>query len=125
MKKLLVALLSISLFACGTNTSDASVHVISSQDAMEMMENESDYVIVDVRTPEEFNASHIPNAINIPVETIEDKPQELSDVNQLILIYCRSGNRSNQAANKLAQLGYTNLYDFGGIMNWTGEIVSE
>ena len=90
-----------------------------------MMESEIDYIILDVRTPEEFADRHIPDAINIPNETIgtEEIP-ELPDKAQLILVYCRSGNRSKQAANKLVALEYTNIVEFGGINDWPGETVS-
>ena len=82
-------------------------------------------VLLDVRTPEEYREGHIPGAINIPNETIgtEDIP-ELPDKEQLILVYCRSGNRSKQASEKLVKLGYTNIVEFGGINDWTGETVS-
>ena len=90
------------------------------------MKEEKDYIILDVRTPEEFKSKHIPGAINIPNETIgtEEIP-ELPDKEQLIMIYCRSGNRSKQAAEKLAAQGYTNIVEFGGINDWTGETVTE
>ena len=90
------------------------------------MKEEKDYIILDVRTPEEFKSKHIPGAINIPNETIgtEEVP-ELPDKEQLIMIYCRSGNRSKQAADKLATQGYTNIVEFGGINDWTGETVTE
>ena len=90
------------------------------------MEEEKDYIILDVRTPEEYKSKHIPGAINIPNETIgtEEIP-ELPDKEQLIMIYCRSGNRSKQAAEKLAAQGYTNIVEFGGINDWTGETVTE
>ena len=87
------------------------------------MEENENYIILDVRTIEEYNEGHIPNAICIPNETIdEDVINKLPNKDQLILIYCRSGNRSKQAANKLKKLGYTNLIDFGGIIDWKGEI---
>ena len=90
-----------------------------------MMEEESDYIILDVRTEEEYCEKHIPDAINIPNETIGfGEIEELPDKDQLILVYCRSGNRSKQAAEKLAELGYTNIVEFGGINDWTGETVS-
>ena len=91
-----------------------------------MMEEESGYIILDVRTPEEFGEKHIPGAVNIPNETIgtEEIP-DLPDKEQLILVYCRSGNRSKQASEKLADLGYTNIVEFGGINDWEGEITSE
>ena len=87
------------------------------------MNENKDYVIVDVRTPDEYKEGHIPNAINIPNETINETVyNKLKDKNQLILIYCRSGSRSRQAAYKMQKLGYTNLVDFGGIINWKGKI---
>lgn len=99
---------------------------ISMDEAVAMMEKETDYIILDVRTVEEFADKHIPNAINIPNESIGDEEiAELPDRDQLILVYCRSGNRSKQASEKLAALGYTNVYEFGGINDWTGETVSE
>lgn len=91
-----------------------------------MMEADDGYVIVDVRRADEFAAGHIPGAILVPNESIgTEKPAELPDLDQIILVYCRSGNRSAQAAKKLVDLGYKNVYDFGGIMNWTGDIVKE
>ena len=90
-----------------------------------MMEEESGYIILDVRTPEECADKHIPGAVNLPNETIaaEEIP-ELPDKDQLILVYCRSGNRSKQASEKLAALGYTNVVEFGGINSWPGKTVS-
>ena len=99
---------------------------ISMEEAVAMMEEEADYIILDVRTEEEFAEKHIPDAINIPSETIgSEELAELPDKKQLILVYCRSGNRSKQASEKLAALGYTKIYEFGGINDWTGETVSE
>lgn len=96
---------------------------VSMNDIVKIMEENKDYVIVDVRTPDEYKEGHIPNAINIPNETINETVyNKLKDKNQLILIYCRSGSRSRQAAYKMQKLGYTNLVDFGGIMNWKGKI---
>ena len=100
---------------------EGSYTQISMNEAVAMMEEETDYIILDVRTPEEFAEKHIPNAINIPNETIgNDAIPELPREDQLILVYCRSGNRSKQAAEKLAALGYMNVYEFGGINEWTG-----
>jgi rhodanese-related sulfurtransferase len=83
-------------------------------------------VLVDVRTPEEYREGHIPGAINIPNETIgTGEIPELPDKDQLILVYCRSGRRSKEASEKLVKLGYTNIVEFGGILDWTGETVSE
>ena len=99
---------------------------ISQEKAREMMEEEENCIIVDVRRQDEFETVHIPGAVCIPNETIEEEaPAELPDPDQIILIYCRSGNRSRQAAEKLASLGYANVYEFGGINDWTGEIVTE
>ena len=105
--------------------SEASYQQISMDEAIAMMEEKNDYIILDVRTPEEFAEKHIPDAINIPNETIgtEEIP-ELPDKEQLILVYCRSGNRSKQASDKLVRLGYTNIVEFGGINDWPGETVS-
>lgn len=98
---------------------------ITMSEAVEMMSRETNYIILDVRTPEEYRDEHIPGAINIPNEDIGTKePSELPDKDQLILVYCRSGNRSKQASRKLAELGYTNIVEFGGIIDWPGETVS-
>ena len=97
---------------------------ISMDEAVIMMQNGHDYIILDVRTPEEFAEGHIPDAINIPNETIgATEIPELPDKNQRILVYCRSGRRSKEAAEKLADLGYTNIVEFGGIIDWQGEVV--
>ena len=90
-----------------------------------MMDEESGYIILEVRTPAEFAGKHIPGAVNIPNETIgTTEIPELPDRDQLILVYCRSGNRSKQASEKLVALGYTNIVEFGGINDWPGETVS-
>jgi len=105
--------------------SEASYRQVSMDEAIAMMEEENDYIILDVRTPEEFAEKHIPDAINIPNEAIgTEKIPELPDKEQLILVYCRSGNRSKQASEKLVRLGYTNIVEFGGINDWPGETVS-
>ena len=110
----------------GCENKEMSYTQISMEEAVSMMNTETDYIILDVRTPEEFADKHIPNAINIPNEVIgTEEIAELPDKDQLILVYCRSGNRSKQASEKLVALGYTNIYEFGGINDWTGETVSE
>ena len=99
---------------------------ISQEEAKQMMEQDGTQIIVDVRTQEEYDSGHIPGAICIPNESIgTEQPEELPDLDQIILIYCRSGNRSKQAAQKLFDMGYTNVYEFGGIIDWTGEIVTD
>ena len=120
-------LLLFLLAGCtASNEQENSYRQISMDEAVTMMEEESGYIILDVRTPEEYRERHIPNAINIPNETIGSEDiQELPDRDQLILVYCRSGNRSKQASGKLAELGYTNIVEIGGINDWTGDTVSE
>ena len=98
---------------------------ISHDEAKQMMEQDGTQIIVDVRTQEEYDSGHIPGAICIPNERIgTEQPEELPDLDQIILIYCRSGNRSKQAAQKLFDMGYTNVYEFGGIIDWTGEVMT-
>lgn len=100
--------------------------IIDQETAKEMMTRDDGHIILDVRRKDEYDAGHIPDAILIPNESIgSEKPEQLPDTEQIILIYCRSGNRSKQAATKLSDLGYKNLYEFGGINTWTGEIVTE
>ena len=98
---------------------------ITQEQAMEMMQSNDGHVIVDVRRQDEYDSGHIPDALLIPNETIVSTPPEaLPDLNQVILIYCRSGNRSKQAAEKLAAMGYTRIYEFGGINTWPGDIIT-
>ncbi len=98
---------------------------ISQEEAKQMMKKDDGHVIVDVRRQDEYDAGHIPGAVLIPNESIgTERPEELPDLNQIILIYCRSGNRSKQAAQKLFDMGYTRIYEFGGIIDWTGEVVT-
>ena len=105
--------------------SSNSYRQISMDEAVKIMAEEHDYIILDVRTPQEFAEKHIPNAINIPNENIgTSEIPELPDKKQLILVYCRSGNRSKQASSKLVKLGYTNIVEFGGINDWHGDVVS-
>lgn len=99
---------------------------ISQETAKEMMAQDDGHVVVDVRRQDEFEAGHIPGAIMISNESIgTEQPEELPDLDQVILVYCRTGNRSKKAAQKLADIGYTNVYEFGGINTWTGEVVTE
>ena len=126
MKKIIPFLMALLLLAgCGAQSEESTYRQVNAEEADSMMEEESGYIILDVRTAQEYSEKHIPGAINIPNETIgtEDIP-ELPDKEQLILVYCRSGNRSKQASEKLVKLGYTNIVEFGGINDWTGETVS-
>ena len=128
MKKLIPILLSALMFTGCAGTSNNQTNTyrqISMDEAVTMMAQENGYIILDVRRPDEFAAGHIPGAINVPNETIgtADIP-ELPDKDQLIMVYCRSGRRSKEAAEKLVKLGYTNIVEFGGILDWKGEIVT-
>ena len=126
MKRMIPFLMALLLLAgCGAQSEESTYRQVNAEEAAAMMEEERGYIILDVRTAEEYSEKHIPGAINIPNETIgaEDIP-ELPDKEQLILVYCRSGNRSKQASEKLVKLGYTNVVEFGGIHDWTGDTVS-
>jgi len=99
---------------------------IGQEEAKEMMSRNDVYVIVDVRRQDEYDEGHIPGAILIPNESIgTEPPAELPDLNQIILVYCRSGRRSKEAAQKLFDMGYTKVYEFGGIIDWTGDVVTD
>ena len=128
MRKLLPILLSALMFTGCTGTSNNQPNTyrqISMEEAVAMMAEETGYIILDVRRPDECAAGHIPNAINVPNETIGTAEiPELPDKNQLIMVYCRSGRRSKEASEKLVKLGYTNIVEFGGILDWKGEIIT-
>lgn len=110
----------------GTGTEAQSYRQITQQTAKEMMAQNDGHIVVDVRRQDEFDSGHIPGAICIPNESIDkEKPAELPDLDQIILICCRSGRRSKEASQKLADMGYKNVYEFGGIIDWTGETVTE
>ena len=132
MKRMIPILLMMTLLLTGCTTpapkpvSEANTYrQITMQEAIALMEKEENYIILDVRTHEEFAAGHIPGAIVVPNETIgTEEIAQLPDKDQLIMVYCRSGNRSKQASDKLVKLGYTNIIEFGGIIDWPGETVS-
>lgn len=131
MKRIILAISAVILLFCGctpnapnvdsSNIQKASYRQISQEEASSVMASETGYIILDVRTQEEYDSGHIDGAICIPNETItgEDIPK-LPDKNQLILVYCRSGRRSKEASQKLADMGYTNVLEFGGIIDWKG-----
>ena len=99
---------------------------ISQAEAMKIMAGDEPYVIVDVRRPDEFAKGHIPGAINVPNEGIADEqPAELPNLDQVLLVYCQTGRRSAAASKKLADIGYTRVLEFGGIMTWKGEVVTD
>ena len=118
----------LMMSGCSTNqkpVENAAYHKIEAKEAKEMMEKQ-DVIIVDVRRDDEYAKGHIPNAILVPNETIKEQANEkLPDKDATYLVYCRSGNRSAQASRVLSELGYHNIYDFGGIQDWPYEIVGE
>ena len=127
MKKLIFLLLAVMMLtACGQDKENdqGAVYVnITAEKAKEIMDNEEGYIILDVRTQEEYDQGHIPGAIVISHEEITEKAEDvLTDKDQLILVYCRSGRRSKIAAEALVELGYTNIKEFGGIIDWPYEV---
>lgn len=136
MKRLNAVVVIISVLTiftgCSSNNNTESMEenkptytYITQEEALEMMSYDDGHFVVDVRTREEFNQGHIPNAFCIPNEEIgTEMPKELPGLDQVILVYCRTGRRSAEAAQKLADVGYTRVYDFGGIVDWDGDIVS-
>ena len=126
MKKLVFLLLAVLLLtACGQdkeNDQGAVYMNITAEEAKQIMDSEEGYIILDVQTQEEYDQGHIPGATQISHEEIAEKAEEvLPDKNQLILVYCRSGRRSKIAAEALVELGYTNIKEFGGIIDWPYE----
>ena len=127
MKKLVFLFLAVMvLTACGQakENDQGAVYVnITAEEAKQIMDNEEGYIILDVREQDEYDAGHIPGAIVISHEEIEEKAEDvLTDKDQLILVYCRSGRRSKIAAEALVELGYTNIKEFGGIIDWPYEV---
>lgn len=130
MKRLIALLLAVlgivCLAACQNEKTDEKNEAIymniNAQKAKEIIDTEKDYVILDVRTQEEYDEKHIPDAVLIPDYEIREKAEDvLKDKDQLILVYCRSGRRSKLAAEELVSLGYTNIKEFGGIIDWPYE----
>ena len=119
---IIMLLISLSLFgltACQDGSNTPTYDQITAEQAKTIMDTEKDYVIIDARTEEEFAEGHIENAILIPEYEIKDRAEkELPDKEQLILVYCRSGRRSKIASEELVKLGYTNVKEFGGIIDW-------
>lgn len=125
---IIMLLISLSLFgmtACGgENEKSSTYEQITAEQAKKIMDNEQDYIIIDARTEEEFAEGHIENAILIPEYEIANRAEkELPDKEQLILVYCRSGRRSKIASEELVKLGYTNVKEFGGIIDWPYDVV--
>ena len=126
MKRIIPILMALLLLSgCATQSAKKTYRQITMEEAVTMLEEETGYTILDVRTAQEYSEKHIPGAINIANESIGTKDiPELPDKDQLILVYCRSGNRSKQASEKLVKLGYTNIVEIGGINRWPGETVA-
>lgn len=126
MKRIIPILMALLLLSgCATQSAKKTYRQITMEEAVTMLEEETGYTILDVRTAQEYSEKHIPGAINIANESIGTKDiPELPDKDQLILVYCRSGNRSKQASEKLVKLGYTNIVEIGGINSWPGETVA-
>ena len=137
IRRITISCISLSLLAagllalagCAGGSGSEPYQTIDSNEAARIMQEESIKFIVDVRTPEEYAAVHIPGAINIPVESIGDEPPGMlpspdDAPDDLVMVYCRTGRRSAQAAQLLVDLGYTNVVDFGGIESWEGEVVT-
>ena len=125
IKKLLPFVLSLMLLSSCAHPESSSLgyRQISMDEAVKMMRDEKNYIILDVRRPDEYAEGHIPGAINVPNEEIGTAEiAQLPSKSQLILVYCRSGRRSKEAAAKLVNLGYTNIVEFGGILDWQGNI---
>ena len=123
IKRVLPIILSALLLTACAPGNSLGYKQITMSEAVKMMETEKNYIILDVRRADEFAEGHIPGAINVPNEEIGTAEiAELPDKSQLILVYCRSGRRSKEASEKLVKLGYTNIVEFGGILDWKGEI---
>ena len=127
MKRLLPLFIAVLLVftGCGEKENDMknTYEKISMSEGLKRMESDEGYILLDVRRADEFAAGHIPGAVNLPNEKIgKAEIPSLPDKNQTIYIYCRSGNRSKQSADKLLTLGYTSLVEFGGILDYTGEL---
>lgn len=119
MKKTLLLILALFLAGCAVS----SQKVIDYQQALDLI-TDKEALIVDVRTQEEYDAGHVDNALLIPLDTIgQEPPEQISDLDTAIILYCRSGNRSSQALQLLEQIGYSEVYDLGSINNWKGTIV--
>ena len=123
MKRMIPFLLALFLLTgCGGNAADGSYQQITQEEAKEMMDTQ-EVIILDVREQAEYDSGHIPGAVLLPVGTIDETTaaEEIPEKDSTVLVYCRSGNRSKTASSTLAELGYTNIYEFGGINTWPYE----
>ena len=124
MKRILPLLISLLLLltGCGGNSADGSYQQITQEEAKEMMDTQ-EVIILDVREQDEYDSGHISGAVLLPVGTIDETTaaEVIPEKDSTVLVYCRSGNRSKTASSTLAELGYTNIYEFGGINTWPYE----
>lgn len=122
----ILLVVTILAIGCGSNDdeSEVSVNTINAEEAIEMMESGDEFILVDVRTQAEYDEGHIEGAVLLPLDQLETLSEEqLTDKEATLFVYCRSGSRSAQASQLLVDLGYQNVYDIGGIVDWPGEIV--
>lgn len=126
MRKIVVLLICLFfMVGCSSQETDNFYKSITSSEAYEIINNNDSVVILDVRSESEYKSGHIKDAINIPVDSISDVQDVVNDKDKVILVYCRSGNRSKVASEELVKLGYTNVNDFGGINNWEYGTITE
>ena len=125
MKKLLLLLLFVATVLTGCSSADAEFSSMSTWEARDLIDGGADVIVLDVRSEAEFLNGHIEGSVLLPLDEIESRAESvLLDRDAMILVICRSGNRSRTASQELANLGFTNVYDIGGIMSWPGEIVN-
>ena len=126
MKRMISLLLALLLLAgCSGNSADGAYQQITQEEAKEMMDTQ-EVIILDVREQDEYDSGHIPGAVLLPVDSIDETTaaEVIPEKDSAVLVYCRSGNRSKTASSTLAELGYTNIYEFGGINTWPYETAS-
>ena len=122
----MMILIIMPVNSCSKEIESVNYQTINAEEAKAIIDTEEDIVILDVRTKTEFDAGYIPNAMLIPdAELIEEVEMRIPDKDTNILIYCRSGNRSAKSAKLLVEMGYTNVFDFGGIINWSYDIITD
>ncbi len=126
MKKIYHLLLLIVVIICSACQAKTDIRSIEGETVYQMLQNKEDFVLVDVREVDEYKEGHIPHSMLIPLGTIEsDFQSKVPSKDKKIVIYCRSGRRSKEAYAKITALGYTDVYDLGGIQDWSYDIEKE